>query len=211
MADVVRDYTLINEAYFKAYCPIPINYNMEEIVPYFTIAEKLWVIDVLGVPLYNELIEQVNKNEVTELNSTLLLKVYPYLAIAVCLEALPFIAYHMTEVGITKGKSENSDSVSINDVNYISRTLRTQVELLKKYLKKFLDDNAELYPLYYGNDTPCECLCQNGDEWIWNYYFGPGVNCYDLERMRLRCMIRKDVPNPDLQMWSTPRRSVDLQ
>lgn len=211
MADVVRDYTLINEAYFKAYCPIPMNYNLEEIVPYFTIAEKLWVLPVLGTPLYNELMEQVNTNEVTELNSTLLLKIYPYLAIAVCYEALPFIAYHMSEVGITKGKSENSDSVSINDVNYISRTLRTQLELLKKYLKKFLDDNEELYPLYYGNGEKCDCTCSDRDAWLWDYYFGQGTNRYDRERMYLRCMVKKDVPNPDLQLWTTPRRNVDIQ
>lgn len=210
MANIVMDYSLINDAYFKAYCPIPFNYNMDEIRPYYHIAEKLWVVDVLGTPLYNELLQQVNDNEVTELNSTLLLKIYPYLAICVCLEALPFIAYHFTEVGITKGKSDNSDSVSINDVNFISRTLRTQAELLKKYLKKFLNDNASLYPLYFGDGNSCDCKCEKGDEWIWNYYFNPGINKYDLERMYLRCMIQKDKPNPDLQLWGTPRRPIDI-
>lgn len=212
MSEIVRPYTIINEAYFKAYCPVPMNFNMEEIYPFFHVAEELWLIDVLGVPLYNELLEQVNDNDVTELNSTLLLKVYPYLSFAICFEALPFIGYHFSEVGVTKGKSENSDSVSINDMNYISNTLRTQVELLKRYLKKFLDDNAELYPLYTPTSGCCECKCEDNTELIWDYYFNSGeMNKYQWERYLLGCMMKKDVPNPHLQMYSTPRRRIDIQ
>lgn len=208
---VVRPYTLINEKYFKAYCPVPMNFNMEEILPFFNVAEELWLIDVLGVPLYNELLQQVNDNQVTELNSTLLLKIYPYLSFAICYEALPFIGYHFSEVGVTKGKSENSDSVSINDMNYISNTLRTQVELLKRYLKKFLDDNAALYPLYTPTSGCCECKCEDNTEMIWNYYFFNGeMNKYEWERYLLHCMMKKDVPNPHVQVYSTPRRRIDI-
>lgn len=212
MSEIVRPYTIINEAYFKAYCPVPMNFNMEEIYPFFHVAEELWLIDVLGIALYNELLQQVNENNVTELNSTLLLKVYPYLSFAICFEALPFIGYHFSEVGVTKGKSENSDSVSINDMNYISNTLRTQVELLKRYLKKFLDDNAELYPLYTPTSGCCECKCEDNTELIWDYYFNSGeMNKYQWERYLLGCMMKKDVPNPHLQMYSTPRRRIDIQ
>ena len=208
MSEIVRPYTVINEAYFKAYC----NFNMEEILPFFNVAEELWLVDVLGIALYNELLEQVNNNTVTELNSTLLLKVYPYLSFAICFEALPFIGYHFSEVGVTKGKSENSDSVSINDMNYISSTLRTQVELLKRYLKKFLDDNADLYPLYTPTGGCCECHCDDKTEFIWNYYFNGGtMNKYELEHYLLSCMKRKDVPNPHLQVYSTPRRNIDIR
>ena len=210
MSEIVRPYTVINEAYFKAYCPVPMNFNMEEILPFFNVAEELWLVDVLGIALYNELLEQVNNNTVTELNSTLLLKVYPYLSFAICFEALPFIGYHFSEVGVTKGKSLNSDSVSINDMNYISSTLRNQVELLKKYLKKFLDDNADLYPLYKGDGSPCDCQCQKGDEWLWRYYFEPGFNKYDREKMLYSCMLRSKAPNPYAQLYSTRRERIDI-
>lgn len=210
MADIVRDWTLINDSYFKAFSPLPFNYNLEEIRPYYKVAEELWVVPIIGVALYNELIQQVNENNVTELNSTLLLKIYAYEAIAITYEALPFVSYHMSEVGITKGKSSNSDSVSINDVNFVSTHLRNQLELLKKYLKKFLDDNADLYPLYKGDDSPCECQCQKGDEWLWRYYFEPGFNKYDREKMLYSCMLRSKAPNPYAQLYSTRRERIDI-
>lgn len=210
MAEIVRDWTLINDAYFKSFSPLPFNYNLEEIRPYYKVAEELWVVPIIGVALYNELIQQVNENNVTELNSTLLLKIYAYEAIAITYEALPFVSYHMSEIGITKGKSENSDSVSINDVNFVSTHLRNQLELLKKYLKKFLDDNADLYPLYKGDGSTCDFQCQKGDEWLWRYYFEPGFNKYDKEKMLYSCMLRSKAPNPYAQLYSTRRERIDL-
>lgn len=210
MADIVRDWTLINDAYFKSFSPLPFNYNLEEIRPYYKVAEELWVVPIIGVALYNELIQQVNENNVTELNSTLLLKIYAYEAIAITYEALPFVSYHMSETGITKGFSDNSTSVSINDVNFISTHLRNQLELLKKYLKKFLDDNADLYPLYKGDGSPCDCQCQKGDEWLWRYYFEPGFNKYDREKMLYSCMLRSKAPNPYAQFYTTRRERIDL-
>ena len=212
MTQIVRPYTIINEAYFKAYCPVPQNFDIEDIKPFFPVAEELWLIDVLGIPLYNELLQQVNDNNVTDINSTLLLKVYPYLSFAICYEALPFIGYHFSEVGVTKGKSENSDSVSINDMNYISNTLREQVELMKKYLRKFLEDNADLYEKYTPQHQ-CGCDCEKtGDtEIIWDYYFSDrSLTKYDFERYLLKCLVKNDVPNPNLQLYSTPRRNIDL-
>ena len=131
MAEVYNTPTIINEAYFKQFAPIPRNYNIDDIRPYFSIAENIWVVPIIGEDLYNELLEQVTNNEVSDVNSTLLLNIYPYLSICICYESLPLISYHLTEVGITKGKSDNSDSVSINDVNYISKHFRAQIEALK--------------------------------------------------------------------------------
>lgn len=211
MAEIVKPYSIINDAYFRAYSPIPENYDLTELYPYFSVAEQLWVVDVLGVALYNELLQQVNENNVSELNSTLLLKVYPYLSFAICYEALPFIGYHFSQVGVTKGKSDNSDSVSINDMNFISTSLRNQVELMKKYLKKFLDDNADLYPLYKTDGKECECTHTEKDHLIWDFYFNNGsMDKYDLEKWLYAKMASKRAPNPYCQLYGTGRRSVNI-
>ena len=150
MADIVEVQTLITEEYFKTYSPISDNYNIKDIKPYFHVAEKLWIEPIIGTPLYEELLDEVEKDEVTPENATLLLNIYPLLAFAIVYESLPFVGYHLSQVGITKGKSENSEPVSINDVNYISTQLRNQCETMKMLLKKFLDEHAEHYPLYYA-------------------------------------------------------------
>ena len=201
--NIVKPWVLINEAYFKEYSPIPNNYNISDIEPYFKVAEKIWVEPVIGTPLYEELLEQVNTNTLTEENSTLLLVLYPYLSFAIVFECLPFLSYHISEVGITKGKSDNSDSVSINDVNYINTHIRSQVEVMKTQLKKFLDDRSDNFPLYKPDNCDCTNECDDC-QWIIDFYGGGYKN------HNWQYFWNKNKPQTRLQCFSTPRKPIDL-
>lgn len=199
--------TIINEEYFKQYSPIPDNYDLNEIKPFFKVAEQLWVLPIMGQALYDELLEQVCENNVTPENATLLLVTYPYLAFSICYEALPFIAYHFSQVGVTKGKSDNSDSVSINDVNFISTQLRSQVEVMKGQLKKFLDEHRDIYPLYRPDDCGvCDTACDDYG-WIVDYY---GSGRYDWQYFRALYQANRNKPNPRLQVYTTRRVNIDI-
>ena len=212
MADIVEVQTLITEDYFKTYSPIPDNYNIKEIKPYFHVAEKLWIEPIIGMPLYEELLDEVEKDEVTPENATLLLNIYPLLAFAITYESLPFVGYHLSQVGITKGKSENSEPVSINDVNYISTQLRNQCETMKKLLKKFLDENAEHYPLYYAdNNEECNCDDECGWDWIYHYYTDGTYDKYQWQRSVAEHRMRKFKPNSYNQLYTTRRYKMNLQ
>lgn len=173
--------TIINEEYFKKYSPIPANYNIDDIKPYFKIAEEIWVKPVIGDDLYEELIEQVINNKITQVNSTLLLHIYPYLSFAICYEALPFIAFNLSEVGITKGKSDNSDSVDTKDINFISTRFRSTLETLKLSLVEWLCLVSDNFPLL-DKSICSECGC--------------GVN--------------NKLVNKRLQMYSTKRQCTDI-
>lgn len=206
----VQTPSLINEEYFKKYSPIPNNFDISEIRSFFNVAEQLWVIPIIGQSLYDELIQQICEQNITPENSTLLLIIYPYLSFSICYEALPFIAYHFSQVGVTKGKSDNSDSVSINDVNYISTTLRSQIETMKKNVKAFLDRNKDSYPLYKEDDTIAkysDCSCDDV-QWINEFYsFGR----YDYLYFKALYNANKNRPNPRLQVFTTPRRPIDIE
>lgn len=196
---------IINEAYFKAYSPVPKNYNWEEIKPFIHTAEKIWLEPILGTPLYEELLEQVNKNEVTPENSTLLLQIYPYLSMCAVYESLPFIIFHVSEVGITKGKSDNSDSLSSKDTNYINSHIKAQIEVCKTLLKKFLNEHSDTYPLYRPDD--CGSCSENVCEdyfWIVDYYNGGYMEHDWIYYVALSEQQRKK-PNPNLQLYTTRR------
>lgn len=163
MSELQYTKVLINEEYLKAYSPLPLNYKMDEIRPFITIAENIWIVDVVGKKLYSQLIEEVDNNEVTPENATLLLKIYPYLAVAVCFEALPFIAYHFDNKGITKGKSDNSDSITGSELSNLQNHMKSELEVLRGMLEDFLNENSDLYPLYTKNSCNhsstniCDC------------------------------------------------------
>ena len=176
---------IINETFFKKFSPIPVNYNMAEIKNYIGVAEKIWVKPLIGNDLFDEIQEQIDNNEVSEENATLLTEggLWQYLAFATVYEALPIIWSHISEVGITKGKSENADSLTLKDMTYVSQHLRNQVEVLKDQLKKWICEHNEYYPL--ADVCACGCSCCNKH---------PKLN----------------MPNPNQQIYRNLKKCVDL-
>lgn len=213
MAEIVYPLSLITDEYMKAYSPLPTNYNLDEIRGYIHVSEILWVVPIIGEPLYQKLLDEVEEDNVPEEDATLLLHIYPLLGNATVFEALPFVAMHLSQVGITKGKSENSDSVTTKDVNYISNHLRNQCETLKAMLKKFLDENADLYPDYYPDKT-CECKsideCNCDVSWLYQYYGGIGDK-YEIMRRFAEKRMSKFKPNSYNQLYTPRRVRINLQ
>lgn len=177
---------IINETYFKKFSPIPVNYSMTEIKNYIGVAEKIWVKPLIGSDLFDEIQEQIDDNNVSETNATLLTEggLWQYLAFATVYEALPMIWSHISEVGVTKGKSDNSDSLDLKDMTYVSQHLRNQVEVLKDQLKKYICEHNESFPL--ADVCACGCSCCNKQ---------PKLNA----------------PNPNQQIYKGLRRCIDLK
>ena len=150
---------LINSKYLKIFSPIPLNYNMDEVNNYIDIAEKIWILPIIGDEFYDELQVQVDTvSGISEENQTLLLEaLYPYLAYAVVLEALPFIWSDVSEKGITLGKSDASDSITLKDLTYIETHLRKQVEVRKDFFIKYLKSHLDSFPLFCGCGDSCCC------------------------------------------------------
>jgi len=178
---------IINEKYFKEYSPIPLNYNMKELKNYIKVAQEIWVRPLIGSELLDEIEEQVKNNEVSEENATLLTDggLWQYLCYGTCLEGLPFIWTNISEVGITLGKSDNSDSVTLKDLTYIQQHLRNQVEVLKDQLKKYICEHNESFPLADVCACGCNSCCQAN----------PQLN----------------KPNPNQEIYTTKRKNTNLK
>ena len=178
---------IINEKYFKEYSPIPLNYNMKELKNYIKVAQEIWVRPLIGSELLDEIEEQVKNNEVSEENATLLTDggLWQYLCYGTCLEGLPFIWTNISEVGITLGKSDNSDSITLKDLTYIQQHLRNQVEVLKDQLKKYICEHNESFPLADVCACGCNSCCQAN----------PQLN----------------KPNPNQEIYTTKRKNTNLK
>mgnify|MGYP001191692582 FL=1 len=67
----------------------------------------------------------MEENKVTGENASLLLQIYPFEGLALMEVAMPYLAVHITEVGLTLGKSENSESASVEHINYLTNYVRS--------------------------------------------------------------------------------------
>lgn len=176
---------LTNQALLKKYSVIPANYNMAEIMNYVDISEKIWILPIIGYEQYEELQDQVDNNNLTPENSTLLVEaLYPLLGFAVVYESLPSIAYHVSEVSITKGHSDNSDALDLKEMSYYIDHIRRQLEVRKDFAIKWILEHIEYYPLINMCDS-CECGCNHN--------------------------AKLNKPNPWAQLWSTYRKNTNLK
>ena len=149
---------LINKELLKRYSPFPQNYDLTEVMNYVDLAEKMYILPIIGNDFYEELTEQVESNTVTSENSTALVEaIYPLLGFAVAYESLPFVYLHISEIGITRGKSDNSESASLKDLTLAQQHLKNQVQVRIEYAKHWLCEHQS----YYQNLEICNCGCSN--------------------------------------------------
>ena len=153
---------IINKQYLKKYSLFPGNYDITEVRNYLDVTEVLYVRPLLGVELYDLICKQVADDNLSPENSTLLTDggLWRYLGAAFSLQTMPFVYAHFSQVGVTKGKSENSDSVDLKDINYLTSNLRATVDELKKYTFKWLLEHEGSFPLWKPEDD-CGCSRQS--------------------------------------------------
>ena len=164
----IKQRTLMNKEYLMEYSLLPINYNIDEVWNFIPIAEKLHIVPIIGVSLYNELLDQVQNNEVTPENASLLLQIYPFEGLAIIETAAPYLSMRINEAGITKNSSENSEPATVNDINYLINYIRSQMEPLKDSLTNWLDENRELFPLLPNKESECPSTEQKGRVYSFN-------------------------------------------
>ena len=178
---------IINKKYLAEYSnlPIPSNFNYSEVMNYVDIAEKIWIIPTIGLAQYDELQEQVKNNTLTPENSTLLVEaIWPYLGFCVMYEALPAIAYHASEVSLTKGSSENSEPLTLKEIGFYQDHIRRQIEGRKDFAIQWIKDHIEYYPLI-AQCTSCDCCCNN------NAKLNPPNKRQELYSTRRKCTTLK--------------------
>lgn len=150
---------IITKNKMKEFSLFPANFDLSDVWQFLEATEQLFVRPMLGVDLYDQICDQVKNNQVSPENATLLTEgnLWRYLGVAFTLQTLPFVWSHMSQVGITKGKSENSDSVDLKDLTYITSHLRSNLEEFKKYTLKWLMEHQDSFPLWAPDLDSCGC------------------------------------------------------
>lgn len=143
----IKQRTLMNKEYLTEYSLLPKNYSIDEVWNFIPIAEQLHIVPIIGMKMYNQLLDEVEQNNVDPANASLLLQIYPLEGLAIVETAMPYLAYRVNEAGITKNSSENSEPLSVNELNYLTNYVRSQIVPYKQKLEQFIQDNSELYPL----------------------------------------------------------------
>lgn len=136
--DRLKEFSVINE-----------NVDSKLIEPTIINVQELYLYDVLGKDLYNEIITQVNASSVTSLNQTLLNDyVEPYLINKVISEAVIDLNFKIRNKGIQTNSSDNGQPVGLTELSQLQGKYNNLAEGYKTKIENFLCENGTDYPLY---------------------------------------------------------------
>ena len=147
---------IINEELFKLYSQVSINVGIDKCYPFLQLAQSFYLEPILGTPLLDELKEQVDTNTLTEVNKALVIKCAHCLSGWTDFLAARSLAYTVTQKGITCESSENSKSLSKEELAYFIGSIRESAEQATELLIKYLCKCRDNYPLWKP-EKECQC------------------------------------------------------
>lgn len=152
---------LISEELLKLYSPISKNVGIDRVYPFIHLAQPYYIQPILGKPLTEELQIQIENGTLTEENKALILKIAMPLAMWTSYLATRSLGYSMTQKGITKEKSENSEAINEKEMAEYILSLKNQAEMAQELLIAYLCNCRDLYPLW---KPQVECNCNKYEQ-----------------------------------------------
>lgn len=130
------------------------NVDNDKFVQFIKIAQETHIQGFLGTNLYDKINDDIIADDLVSPYTTLVSKyIKPMLCHWAMVEYLPFSAYTIANKGVYKHNSENSDSVSIEELNLL---IEKERKIAQSYTQRFLDhicNNSSLYPEYNTNSN----------------------------------------------------------
>lgn len=151
---------LISEELFRENSPIKTDTGVDDFIPYITIAQKMYIEKILGIPLTVELQDQIKANDLTPDNRALIIEIAAPLSMYAVYQGLPFHWASILNKGLTLRESENSKAVDVQTLGWLSRRLKDNAEQTARFLVEYLCSCRDKYPLWrpsrgYGCSDDC--------------------------------------------------------
>lgn len=128
---------LVSEEKLKAFTSINQNVSPADLIPYILQSQDIVLQNYIGATYYMELKNQVVSNTVSTDNQFLLDN---YIGNAMCnwglFYALPFLKYKIFNKSVVSPTSENSDSITLEELKFLMEQVRSAGET---YIKRMIE------------------------------------------------------------------------
>ena len=128
------------------------NTDTDKFIQFIKLAQEIEIRNYLGTKLYEKLQADIAGSGVTGNYQTLLNKyVQPMLIWYAQAEYIPYAAYQIKNGGVFKHTSENSETVSRSEVDYLVNKARNTAEYYTQRFLDYINNNSNLFPEYNQN------------------------------------------------------------
>ena len=129
------------------------NVQADKLMHFIKIAQEIHVQNYLGTDLYQKIQSLIDTSTLdgTVYKDLLVDYIQPMLIHFAMVDYLPFAAYQVKQGGISKHVSENAETVSKTEVDYLVEKQRSLAEWYTRRFIKYMDFNQNSFPEYTSN------------------------------------------------------------
>lgn len=166
----------ITVKYLKDNSPVLQYVNEDELQVYIRPAQDIYIQKALGSKLYYSLMEKINNQSLNSNDVDLITKyIQPALVWWTTHEFALYANYKFTNKAISKQNSDNSDPSELNEVNYLTTSLRQKAQYFTDRLTKHLMGSTNVFPEYLELlDNVFESIPSSRDNYFWGIYVPGG-------------------------------------
>lgn len=146
------------------------NVDTDKFIQYILRAQEIHIQQILGTDLYEKIQTDIENNQLAgDYLSLVTTYIKPVLIHAAMVQYLPFAAFTIGNKGIFKHTTENGETASKNEVDYLVEKERDIMQFYVDRLTDFLNFHApSKFPEYYtnNNEDVKPLYGQNYEGWV---------------------------------------------
>lgn len=164
---------LISAEEFKEWTPVHGNVDEKLLRQSILACQDIFVQNIVGTGIYNQLKTQVENSTLTALNQTLLDEyLQPAMRYWIMAEAIRPMVYRMQNVGVQTKRTENTSSISDKEVTDLENHWRNRAEWYAQRCSDYLCENNTSYPLYDNPGTGADVIHPNRNNFTTSIFLG---------------------------------------
>lgn len=147
-------FLFIDDEYLKTYTPLGKSIDVDQIYPFVSEAQNIYIQDLLGTPLYNYLEYKLysgltfstpyfTQKEIDLVN--ICSKALAYWTIYL---ALPHLAIQIRNIGVARATSDNTTVSTVQELKYIREEMSNLAEFWNQRVINYICENSQDFPLY---------------------------------------------------------------
>lgn len=145
---------LIDENFLIKKTTLAVSVDIKMMLPYIESTQDAVFESILGTELYNRLMTGVSNRDLTNDEKELLSYIRPALAWNTAVDAIPFIAIQVRNVGVMRNTPDKSQPADIGAVKMLVASCRDKADNYIKSLQLYLCNNANKFSQYTSPDGP---------------------------------------------------------
>ena len=163
----------IDDDYLKEWSPLGKSIDVDEIYPFVSNAQDVYIQDLLGTPLYEDITTKITNGSTF---STIEWKLIDLCSKALVYHstdlALPHIMIKMRNGGVLKTNAEYNQTSTLSEMKYLREEMKNLAEFWNQRVINFLCENSSEFPLYNAasEDMYPTTKAYDSDLYIDEYY-----------------------------------------